>query len=213
MVVECVKAIIGWEPTSGSARNIEIAYLTLLGKHLSIGLCGAEELTEQAPKKAPRGMVAIQCGGGSWTSRIHLPKDVLRLNLSRFSTFVGSYDGVLPGLNQSYDSTFDSLIGEFETVWSNLTGGGLVVFFCKAGRHRSYALLIAFLMWAGHVHDYSVWAGLVAPVRNKRAKCDLHWHQTPGHTAATVPFGDVLLKFADYLNSTDTPHRWPAHAQ
>ena len=28
-----------------------------------------------------------------------------------------------------------------------------------------------------------------------------------------VPFGDVLLKFADYLHSKDEPHRWPVHAR
>ena len=84
-------------------------------------------------------------------------------------------------------------------------------FVCKAGRHRSYALLIAFLMWAGHVHDHSVWADLIAPVRNKKVTCELIWAETLDRTKRTnlVPFGDVLLMFADYLNSKDEPHRWP----
>ena len=86
--------------------------------------------------------------------------------------------------------------------------------FCKAGRHRSYALLVAFLMWAGHVHDHSVWADLIAP-RHKKV-CALMWAGTLDPTRmqkGTAPFGDVLLKFADYLNSKDEPHMWPVHAR
>ena len=123
MVVGCVKAIIGWEPTSSlGSPNIGIAYLTLLGKHLFIGLCGLAELTKQADKKVLSNMVAIQCGGGSWTRALnHLPGHVIVHDLSQYSTFRGTYDGVLPRLDESYDTTFDSLIGEFKTLWSHLT--------------------------------------------------------------------------------------------
>ena len=114
MVVDCVKAIIGWEPTSSlGSPNIGIAYLTLLGKHLSIGLCGAAELTEQANKEVLSGMVAIQCGGGSWASTLDLPGDVIVQDLSQYSTFKGNYGGVLPRLDESYEATFESLIDEF----------------------------------------------------------------------------------------------------
>ena len=86
--------------------------------------------------------------------------------------------GVLPRLHQSYDTTFQRLIGEFQTIWSYLTShqgrAPVVVLFARLGGTGRFALRIAFLMWAGHVHDYSVWADLVAPVRNKRAKCELH---------------------------------------
>ena len=72
-------------------------------------------------------------------------------------------------------------------------------------------------MWAGHVHDYSVWADLIAPVRNKaQVKCELHWEETTSRTKLQkgyAPFGDVLQRFADYLNSKDEPHRWPVHAR
>ena len=184
----------------------------MLGKRLGIGLCGVEELQRQ--RTAHCGMVTVQCSGGSWTKS--LPGYLLH-DLSPYSTFRGCYQGVLPRLHQSYDTTFQRLIGEFQTIWSYLTShqgrAPVVVLFARLGGTGRFALLIAVLMWAGHVHDYSVWADLVAPVRNKRAKCELHWNQTPGHTAATVPFGDVLVQFVDYLKSTDTPHRWPAHAQ
>ena len=42
------------------------------------------------------------------------------------------------------------------------------------------------------------------------------WLETLGCTKLQkgyVPFGDVLLMFADYLNSKDEPHRWPVHAR
>ena len=72
-------------------------------------------------------------------------------------------------------------------------------------------------MWAGHVHDHSVWADLIAPVRNKvrrghQVTCELIWAETLDRTKlqkGCVPFGDVILMFADYLNSKDEPHRWP----
>ena len=170
MVVDCVKAIIGWEPTSSlGSPNIGIAYLTLFGKDLVIGLCGVEELTKPSNTNILSGMVAIQSGGGSWTKALrHLSPGVILINPSKYTTFKGTYGGVLPRLDQSYEKTFDALIGEFENIWSNLTyheraTERKLVFFCKAGRHRSYALLIAFLMWAGHVHDHSVWANLIAP--------------------------------------------------
>ena len=72
-------------------------------------------------------------------------------------------------------------------------------------------------MWAGHVHDHSVWADLVAPERNKaRVKCELLWAETLDRTKLQkgyVPFGDVIVMFDDYLNAKDKPHRWPVHAR
>ena len=109
MVVGCVKAIIGWQPTSSlGSPNLGIAYLTLLGKDVCIGLRGVEELTQQADKKVLSRMVAIQCGGGSWMGPVHhLPCMVYDLSK------------VLTKVQESYDPSFDSLIGEFENIWSN----------------------------------------------------------------------------------------------
>ena len=90
MVVDCVKAIIGWEPTSSlGSPNIGIAYLTLLGKPLIIGLCGVDELTQQADKKVLSGMVAIQCGGGSWMRTLSPLEGAIVHALSTHSTFQG----------------------------------------------------------------------------------------------------------------------------
>ena len=98
MVVDSLKAIIGWEPTSSlGSPNIGIAYLTLLGTHLFIGLCGVDELTKQANNEVLSGMVTIQCGGGAWMDSLHLPPDVIVHNLSQYSTFSGSYGGCCLG--------------------------------------------------------------------------------------------------------------------
>ena len=67
-------------------------------------------------------------------------------------------------------------------------------------------------MWAGHVHDHSVWADLIAPLRNQaRVTCELVWAENLAcaNPQNQVPFGDVLLMFADYLNSEYKPHSWP----
>ena len=69
------------------------------------------------------------------------------------------------------------------------------------------------------MHDHTVWADLIGPVRNQ-VMSDMGWKEKvaiPEAGALTssqqkkgyVPFGDVLLKFAAYLNSTEGPHRWP----
>ena len=129
--------------------------------------------------------------------------------------------GVLPRLHQSYDTTFQRLIGEFQTIWSYLTShqgrAPVVVLFARLGGTGRFALLIAFLMWAGHVHDYSVWADRIAPVRNKvlrgyQVKCELRWEETRSRTQLQkgyAPFGDAIVMFAEYLNLKDQPHRWP----
>ena len=60
-------------------------------------------------------------------------------------------------------------------------------------------------MWAGHVHDHSVWANLIAP---QRPLAELIWAATPKHRDL-VPFGDVLVLWAQFLNSAWPAHRWP----
>ena len=123
MTVEVVKAIMGWTPLSLGKPNLGTAYVTLKGMDLAIGLCGHTELIEQPDPRVLENMVAVQCGGGRWTTRLQcLPKKGFSLrNLTRYTTFKGSYGGVLPELSQSYDMTFDNLIREFRNIWDSLT--------------------------------------------------------------------------------------------
>ena len=59
------------------------------------------------------------------------------------------------------------------------------------------------------------------PLRNEgrkgpQVKCELLWKETMARTKlhkGYVPFGAVILMFADYLNSKGEPHRWPVHAR
>ena len=59
-------------------------------------------------------------------------------------------------------------IERFQVVWDLLEQSNTttVAFFRKPGRHRSYGLRIAFLMWASHVHDLDMWANLIADFRD-----------------------------------------------
>ena len=71
-------------------------------------------------------------------------------------------------------TSFSRLNKDFEAVWtaveqlpeSSLSGNRMLILFCKAGRHRSYALLIAFLMWSSHVHEPKMWEAIISPIRN-----------------------------------------------
>ena len=92
-----------------------------------------------------------------------------------------------------------------------------LVFFCKAGRHRSYGLLIAFLMWACRIHDHTVWASLIAPIRNQKLPkdhpCDLTAMEDLAQRQLDkgfVPFASLLKHFAEFLNSAFPNHAWPA---
>ena len=69
-------------------------------------------------------------------------------------------------------------------------------------------------MWAGCVHDHSVWADLIAPLRIQSLfcpPCELVWAENLAcaNPQNQVPFGDALLMFADYLDSEYKPHSWP----
>ena len=83
-----------------------------------------------------------------------------------------------------------------------------MVFWCKAGRHRSYGLLIAFLMWAGHLHDPQLWASLIAPLRRQVELLHAHEMTAMGRDKGNVPFATVLAEFAHFLNFDYPAHAW-----
>ena len=75
--------------------------------------------------------------------------------------------------------------------------------------------MIAFLMWASHVHDPGLWEDLIAPIRNKQLdvgfQCELlhkdevtEKHHNEGH----VPFASVLADYAKFLNVEFPKHAW-----
>ena len=82
-------------------------------------------------------------------------------------------------------STYSSLPAGFppdsavplDPAYSESAAHVVLIFWCRAGRHRSYALLIAFLMWSSHIHDPKLWEAIISPIRNarlgKRHACQL----------------------------------------
>ena len=79
-------------------------------------------------------------------------------------------------------------------------------------------------MWAGHVHDYSVWTDLIAPFCGNKAMSHLGKDKARVEVPTVktlslhkrrkgyVPFCDALLMFADYLILKEEAHRWPMRA-
>ena len=95
----------------------------------------------------------------------------------------------------------------------------MFILHCKAGRHRSYALLIKFLMWSSHVHVPKTWEANISPIRNvhldKDHPCVLATlselspkQRSKGHVA----FCDYLKDYAAYLNVEFPLHAWPKAA-
>ena len=90
----------------------------------------------------------------------------------------------------------------------------MVILYCKVGRHRSYALLIAFLMWSSHVHAPNMWEAIISPIRNaildKDHPCELCISENlKQHWKGQVAFKDVLCDYAAYLNAKFPLHAWP----
>ena len=98
--------------------------------------------------------------------------------------------------------------------WKYINQGDLhrptcLLFWCKAGKHRSYALLVFFLMFAAHVHD----PNLVQVLLNRRLDgmrpeaemCRAHQSRC-ANMRNTVMFGDLAADFTDFLND-----RFPNH--
>ena len=64
----------------------------------------------------------------------------------------------------------------FEALWMTVqqvsppiqSDHNMVTFYCKAGRHQSYALLIAFLKWSYNIHEPQIWEAIISPLRNVR---------------------------------------------
>ena len=94
------------------------------------------------------------------------------------------------------------------------TAHNMLVLYCKVGRHRSYAVLIAFLMWSSHIHKPQFWEAIISPIRNehlqKDGPCELLTllrgrQRSNGHMA----FRDCLKYYAAYLNCEFNLRDWP----
>ena len=223
-VVSVVKAIVGWkEPIeSPHTPTLRIASLTLRGIRLTFALGGAQEAAKKAELWRGTARAVVQCGSGRWEQQVQGLRDLKHFDLSKWSRFEGDHGGQLPKLEEDPEhkaEQYGHLIEDFRKLWSLIRSGSgtnLVGFYCKAGRHRSFALLIAFLMWACHVHSPGLWAGLISTVRNKllpqERQCELAHPEDltlEQHKASYVPFAAVLQDFAKHLNANLSEHAWP----
>ena len=95
----------------------------------------------------------------------------------------------------------------------------MVIFYCKVGRHLSYALLIPFMMWSSHAHVPKMWEAIISPIRNvhldKDHPCELATlselslkQRSKGHVASC----DCLKDYAAYLHAEFPLHAWPKAA-
>ena len=88
----------------------------------------------------------------------------------------------------------------------------VMCWWCKAGCHRSYGLLILFLMWGMHVHNHHLVEALLhrrLSVMRPRAELIRERHLSNDKRAklrGAVKFSDVVQDFGDYLN-----HHYPQH--
>ena len=76
--------------------------------------------------------------------------------------------------------------------------------------------MIAFLMWASHVHAPKFWADLIGDIRNKNMPgicCELLFQgdlTEKDLSEGIVPFASVLHDYAKFLDTEESPsHAWP----
>ena len=84
---------------------------------------------------------------------------------------------------------------------------------CKAGRHRSYALLIFFLMWAAHVHDHVLVEALLSTRLQQMRRdakmmkaADSRSPNAKSRMVNKVYFGDLVLEWEEFLSDVCLDH-------
>ena len=85
-------------------------------------------------------------------------------------------------------------------------------FWCKAGRHRSFAALTMFLMWVTRVHEPRIFLNEVSQRRNRgfpnKTPCQVQTHEELAPGKGQIPFGDVLPAFKVHLDLKEPDHAW-----
>ena len=231
-----VISICGWEPLKDWHRppQLGVAWVKVSGRRVLLGLCGVGELCAHPDPWPIKDllMVSVLCGDGRWARNLDYPHYYdTKADLSLWSRFQNSRgDGSkLPNLEWPWKEkirSYRDLTQEFTRLWNQSLIDAdrtnprvhqiCLVFFCKAGRHRSFALMIAFLMWASHVHSPQLWFHLIAPIRDTHMnsddrRCELvhkDGMSRRDRKEGNVPFASVLEDYAEFLNSEFPSHRW-----
>ena len=92
----------------------------------------------------------------------------------------------------------------------------MVAFYCKVGRHQSYALLIALLVLSSHIHEPQIWEAIISPLRKARLEHDNPCELIPrenlteqDRTKRHVAYLDFVRDYKAYLNAQFHVHAWP----
>ncbi len=214
-------AILGWQQGMGQSGLIgdirlrEVPVRIMLEPWSAVKGLGALWFDHKT-------ILSVQCGTGKWLNEydynVHKVQQSV-FDLSCFSRIKGKQGGIV-NLDDIYATLFDGLFDNFDAILKqakeqfNHTNKSVhICFWCKRGRHRSYALLIFFLMWAARVHVASYMVDLLQPrledIR-REAVLTREIDLTPDRKKSlhgAVLFGDLVDKWEAYLNE-----QYPKHA-
>lgn len=223
MALPLVKAMLGFHipaPNPGRVAS-PLCRLTLGQVKTSIYLTG---LAEGLPfyHSVDDSCIPVLCACGLMNSAdwLNMASAGYVLDLSAYSEFLNEGSGFMPwpdAFYPEYKRVCQTLQNEFANLMRAIerNPNHAVWFFCRAGRHRSYGLLLAFLMWAGHIYDVNIVRKIIDPLRNAQLadgkKVELkHWHDMPGWQKAKewVAYGDFLDHWLHFLIDTNPEHGW-----
>ena len=227
VVLPILKAMLGFHTVPPKSHGLApLCCLTLRQFKVEIYLTGWEEgwpLLKVGSDRDHVPCVAVNCAAGLIApyARLNIESTCSYLDLSQYTEFQSDF-GAMPWPTaplEEYELTCSTLQKQFSHLLHLLSEtqspNHAVWFFCKAGRHRSYAMLLAFLMWAGRVHNLDFMRQIVDPLRNSQLQggrqVELkHWAEMPGwqQNKGWVAFGDFLPRWLHFLNREHPEHGW-----
>ena len=224
-----VMAILGWSEhltylKCQGATGTSLGTMEARGIRFEIRLSGWEDIMRSSTFVKPWSYISVRCGSGRWLSSTDLHYHETTQTFFDLDPFTkDERDGGLMERDKAYvvqTRAWEALEQRFKTLWALIKGEsqGVVWFWCKAGRHRSYALVIMFLMWLTHVHEPIYFQKKISELRDRDLTngrtCSLSkWNDLSPkerHNIGRygVSFGDVLPGWAEFLNRTCYHHAW-----
>ena len=157
--------------------------MTAAGYKFAICLSGHEDVRAYALQH-PNQVIWVQCGCGSW-DRFILDNRENRMFLDFAKGFDHSWWSTEKHDYDIPDEFFENICRHLSTLLKKIKkkadseGDVVAGFRCNSGRHRSYAMLVMFLMWVSNCHLASVCLKDIAETRNEDLpvgrKCETDW--------------------------------------
>ena len=213
---ELMRGMLGWSEAPSWSTDV-LGSLVLHGIWIEIALSPWKTAKiEGGPSKMRHSFLSIQCATGRWLNPEDLSLHGFNQDIHDLSPYTQQSDhregGLMHVKGKVLDpSCWESLIKRFETLlaaikeYSDMRKMVKLRFWCKRGKHRSYGLLIYFLMWASHVHDHRQFEALLrGPLERMQREAELvstrSWQER-------VAFGDIVLNWEEHLNRKYPWHR------